>query len=198
MEIAVCTLATSETDSYSQYTNENKKGYCERNGYDLIIETESLDTDLPVPWTKIKVLQKAIQIDKYDFVVWMDADLWIFNMDLKLENLFDNEHLLFISKDKAGPNSGVFAMKVCKESVDILNDWYDRTEFIEHQWWENAAVHQWYNEGVNRLVVKLIDKTIWNSYLNEKTSETNICHLAGATLKERENFFAGCASGDII
>ena len=57
-------------------TIANKVYYCVKWKIDLIIQLKSMDEERPVPWTKIKVLQKYLP--NYEWIVQMDAG-FLFN-----------------------------------------------------------------------------------------------------------------------
>jgi hypothetical protein len=190
--IALTTLSTPEIQSYSDLTNLNKKEYCKKRGYDFCPVFEKLD-DRPPHWSKFLIMHRLM--DSYKgFVVWMDADMWIFNMKLKLESLFDDKHLLFISEDFNGINAGIFAMPCCIESQSLLIDWYKRDKWVGHCWQDQAAMMEWIDEG-NHNKVEIVDKLIWNSYQSEKNAETNIIHLPAMSTQDRLDYFIACYKG---
>ena len=137
----ICTVIIGE--KYSSIVNEcsnSLKKYCEKWNISLIVQSESLDHSRPLAWTKIPLLQK--HLNDYDVLFWIDADIMIMNDEWSLD-----ERLLFMSKDMlialTDPtiiNSGSFAIRNTKFSHDFLQEIYDQTQFIDHDWWENKAL----------------------------------------------------------
>lgn len=75
-----------------KYAKQNLEEYCTLNGYDFIYETEETlngvyDGLRDPPWYKIKLILKTLE--NYDYVVWEDADSFIFDYNKKLEYFID-------------------------------------------------------------------------------------------------------------
>ena len=67
---------------------ESKRAYAKRHGYTFLEGGEDVwDRKKPIPWSKIRFIQKYL--DDYDFLFWCDADVILTNPDLRLE-----DHLL--------------------------------------------------------------------------------------------------------
>ena len=107
-------------------------------------------------------------------------------MDLKLEKLIDKKHSLFICEDKEGINTGFFIVPCRLSTFDILQDWYNRTEFIDHVWWDNKAAHEWAKETTEK--IKILPKYM-NHYIDEVNDQTKIIHMAGCTNNHRAGYF---------
>jgi hypothetical protein len=91
--------------------------YAELNNYSYIFETFNLNNsyeweDLINDETnlfKLKCYFKRYELlekyfNEFDYLVWLDSDIVINNPNIKIENLIDNEHNLFLCAD-----SGIFA-----------------------------------------------------------------------------------------
>jgi hypothetical protein len=126
---------------------ESKRSYCARHGYEYIqAEEESWDRTRPIAWSKVKVWKKyAAMKDKYDYIWISDADVYITNLNLKLEDhvlplLPDNKDLLLTYDSCQHVNSGNMILRTGEWAVDFCQRVWDQTEFIYHIWWENAAI----------------------------------------------------------
>jgi len=76
MNIAIITLGTNNIESYTKFTFSINKRYAENNNYKFIKYDDVLDNTRPPAWSKILALQN--NINKYDWLLWIDADA-IFN-----------------------------------------------------------------------------------------------------------------------
>lgn len=142
-DIAVVTLAVG--DQYQKVVQpgiDNKRDYCHEHGYDFICATESLDKSRPVAWSKILLVQKALENPSYKWVFWSDAESLITNKALTVEDIIDEKYCFIISFDKVSNsvNSGQFLIKNCPEAKEFLNRVYAHKEFIQQVQGENQAI----------------------------------------------------------
>tara|TARA_Y100000588_G_scaffold24072_2_gene24113 strand:+ start:5137 stop:5817 length:681 start_codon:yes stop_codon:yes gene_type:complete len=160
--ISLVTLATDNLP-YKEATVSNKKSYCEKHNYNFVLFSESLDEDRPAPWGKIKALQKTLDDVSTHWAVWIDADAFIMNDEIKLESIIDDEYDLIIAVDCFTINTGVFLLKNTKNSKHFLKEVYEKNWAINHPWWEQAAIIEYINEP-NSLKVKTITQKDINAY----------------------------------
>lgn len=160
-DIAVVTMAIGkEYNNTVKSSIENKRRYCKRHGYDFICIKKSLDKNRPIPWSKIRLLLKILKTKKYKWLFWTDADSLIMNFNIKLEELIDNNFDFIVSGDNNTvdpkdldlkkwkdnffliPNiiTGEFLLKNSKWSENFLTSCYQKTEFINHNWWEQGSI----------------------------------------------------------
>lgn len=118
----------------------SKERYCALHGYDFICFPEMLDLSRLPPWQKIKAVEQALQ--QYDWILWSDADSIIMNEEISLEDLIDEEYSFIICFDEVSHvvNSGQFLIKNEDKSFDFLDRVYSKQEYLNHPWWENAAI----------------------------------------------------------
>jgi hypothetical protein len=126
---------------------ESKRAYCARHGYEYIqAEEESWDRTRSIAWSKVKVWKKyAAMKDKYDYIWISDADVYITNLNLKLEDhvlplLPDNKDLLLTYDSCQHVNSGNMILRTGDWAVDFCQRVWDQEQFLCHIWWENAAI----------------------------------------------------------
>jgi galactosyl transferase GMA12/MNN10 family len=165
----------------------SKHRYCKSNKYDLIIGRESLDDSRPIPWTKILLIENYLK--NYDWIFWSDADSIVMNPKIKLKHIIDNDYDLILTRDLNDLNTGQFLIKNCKWSRDFLKRVYARTEFINHIWWEQAAIiDELKNNPSDMKHVKIVPQRVMNSYCREVTNDDHsstyqegdfIIHFAG-------------------
>lgn len=104
MKFAVLTSYDSSFESLCSYTNPIKEEYCLRHGYDFI--ARKIDSDVHPTWVRFHLLHDLFEV--YDWIMWMDADAFITNPEIKLESLVGPNDDLIISLDIHGLNTGVF------------------------------------------------------------------------------------------
>jgi len=181
MKIGVCTLNTPEIWDYAQYTCKNVENYCKCHQYDFITRNNSLDKSRHPAWSKIKLLQKNIQ--KYDWLMWIDADAIITNYNIKIEDLIDEDYEMIISKEDGDKkyfntiNSGVFLVKNTNWIINFLAFWYD-TQNPNCWCWEQAVLNNLYcsTDGIKQKI-KIIPRKSMNSVLSTFIEGDFILHF---------------------
>ena len=141
MNIGILTFYIGE-----KFINDTKYGrrvlvdYCKRHNYDFIDDSSiSKDHDREVQWSKILMIQKYLKDENcYDYLVWIDADIFIMNSDITIESiiirLMNNKHIMY-SKDFGGwVNNGVIFIKNTKEALDyFIESWNHVTQICREQ-----------------------------------------------------------------
>jgi hypothetical protein len=158
---------------------DSKKKYCERNGYECIIGGEQFwDRERPIPWSKIPFLLNVLgKSNEGELVFMSDADVYMTNMDLKLEThvaplLPDGKDLLMTIDSCGHINDGNILIRNTEWSRNFWKRVYEQTELMYHPWWENAAV------------IKLLEL---NPSDLAKTEITNKCRIFNAYIQGLPN-----------
>lgn len=142
MRFAICSLALG--DEYKKTVSlctQSQEAYALRHGYTRIIDESVYDAGRPFPWSKILLVQKYLA--DYDFLVWMDADVLVTNPEIKIEvflSMMKPGAFMFLGHDFQNLNTGVFVMRNCPLAHEFLIDVWNKTEYIHHIWWEQAAI----------------------------------------------------------
>lgn len=146
--IAVITLAIGE--DYRKALSkalESKRAYCEKHGYTYIeLHEESWRRDRPISWSKVPICQEyASKSNEFDYIWISDADVYITNPELKLEDhvlpLFPADKDMLLTYDSCGHvNAGSIVLKPCAWAVDFYKRLWEQEDCIYHIWWENAAL----------------------------------------------------------
>jgi hypothetical protein len=140
--VGICSFAVGEQyRSHVQKCIISLEKYCSKWNIPLLTCEESLDLTRPIPWSKIKLLQK--HLDSFDVLYWIDADILITKPEHSLDErliFLTRNHDLLISHDFNTLNSGSFAVRNTPWVKTFLEEIYSRTEFIHHFWWENMAL----------------------------------------------------------
>jgi len=166
--ICLCTLFTPEIKNYATETTLLKEDYCTQHGYDFAWATDKLD-DRPPQWSKILIMLDRIEIPRYDWVVWMDADSIIMNFDIKWHEVIKQhsafEDEMLIESDDNGLNTGVFAVRASAYMYQVFTHLYSMDQFINHKWFEQGAVHHLFETDKQfRDHVKIVQRRTFNSY----------------------------------
>jgi hypothetical protein len=177
MKIALISLGTKNIADIRDIGFSNKKQYCNKYGYDFIGYDAVLDTSRPASWSKILAIQE--HIDKYDWIMWIDADAAIINNNIKVEDIVDNNFELLLSKDEVNINMGVFFLKSCAWSKFFLNVVYSLDRYVDDTFWEQAAVISLLPNNGYIKHFKFINKCIINSYPNDVNEKSMVIHCPG-------------------
>lgn len=186
MNLALISLNTPNIEQYASISVKTIEKYAELWNIDTHIYKHTLDSTREPPWSKIIALKNHLK--DYDWLMWIDADAIIVKYDNFHDIVNNNDKLFLFTKDENGINSGVFFIRNSEESYLYLEKIYDSTEFINHIWWEQAAIHHLVNtDEAFRNSIGYIDKDIYNSY--EITENSSILHLPARTTEYRSKVF---------
>lgn len=156
MRIAIISIAIGDkyidAIKYGMLSLEN---YSIKNKYDLFYDND-YDKSRLIYWAKVKSLIKYIDTDKYDYVVWIDADTIIMNDNIKLEDIItkymsENIHTLMCMDNGLKYNTGVWFLKSSEYSKNILELIYNQEQFLTTRMPEQDAFEFIYNNNMNEL-----------------------------------------------
>jgi hypothetical protein len=175
--------------------------FARRHGYDLHLYDEPLDGSRPVPWSKVVALERLQ--DRYDLLLWLDADLMIVDGRQDIAGELEDGRFLYlvehVTKEGRMPNSGVMMLRTGDDSSLFLREVWAQEDLIQHTWWENAAICRLLGYGLDppRLVeptawlsrTKLISGR-WNSIHDAPAHGARVRHYPGYALHTRAAFMA--------
>ena len=124
-KVLVTTSCSDEFWPLIDLTLENKKDYCSRHGYDLMIRKHSTGFTC---WERIEHMIEAIRVVGSDGVVlWMGADTLFSNLTIPVELYFNNyPGPVHICRDVNGTNNDVLilenTMPIVKEILTSVNN----------------------------------------------------------------------------
>lgn len=179
MTFTVATLHTPNIRDIGEFTAANKAAYCHRHGYRFVVETDRLGPAFarPASWSKILLVRR--ELEAADWVLWTDADAMIVNPAVRLESLADPDADFVIAKDRNGINAGVFLLRSCPAAFKFLDRVWSETSFIDHYWWEQAAIMYVLDTGAHGLRVKHPPKGAMNAYPEDYRPGDFIIHTPG-------------------
>jgi galactosyl transferase GMA12/MNN10 family len=142
MKIGVITATDVRYGRVDKITCPVNSRYCQDHGYEwtpmLLTEERSWAETV---WQKIPILRKWLE--RYDWLMWIDADAMVMNHRIKIERLLGDagDRDLVISSDLHGLNAGVFILRDSEWSRKFLED-VDalKPEFLSHKYPEQEAM----------------------------------------------------------
>lgn len=193
----ICILSLYLGDKYKRITEPShlsKKWYSKKHNYDYKFDDEDFyDNTRPKPWSKINQILKYI--DKYEYVVWIDADALIMNSDVKLEYIIENymkDNLIMMAQDWICINSGVMFLKKSDKVIEFFKKVYSQEQFINSPCWEQDSIKylidtNWENCNSYINILPIYQQTIFNSFHYNYDINNFILHLAGCWKNDVES-----------
>lgn len=128
LKIAIVTCENRD-DTYIKIHDDNFTKYCDRHNYTYIrCHNEPLDIKLPVYWYKIAFVNKILKENKYDYVLWVDSDTLVTNMNIKIEDIVKSNKDIYIANEIDGGiltkvlNAGIFMIRNSKIGNEFLDE----------------------------------------------------------------------------
>jgi len=186
---------------YSDMAKEINLKYCNDNKYDFIYDNTRRLSDRKPHWERIPLIQKILDENNYDYVVWIDSDAF-FRLDnsILLEDIITkyNKDIIFsadvfsafqkkrgIKEHSSFINSGIFILKNTMNVKKILNFWSGEECFNKRidQFQDQGCIR--YSHKINIYDLKNISVILPVGILqsfdpnNKKYNDSLIIHLAG-------------------
>ena len=188
MKIGLCSLSIGEKyKEKTKWTTINKKNYCLRHGYTFIDDESIWDKSKPIPWSKIILLLKYLA--DFDYIVWIDADILIMNMEIKIETFIKRYpgYDQITGSDWKMQNTGVWIIKNTEFSKRFLeNVWsnvYDEKSDPRERymnWEQGSVIHLMDNNVLNcKEKIKVTYPEEMNSYWFNYFPGHFVLHFAG-------------------
>ena len=140
MTRALATIGTGPMEPVLCQALRTFMPYARRHGYEVRIGSGESD-GRPAAWAKLLFLERLLR--DYDEVLWLDADVVILDPseDLAAYVPLESYQALVQTRveDMAWVNTGVWYVRADERTSRFLRAVWERTEFIDHIWWENAA-----------------------------------------------------------
>ena len=148
MSVTILTLVIGE--DYRTGLREalhSKVDYAAKQGYTYIQGGEEhWDRDRPIPWSKIPFVLAVMKSLPEGALLWLsDADVYITNPTIRLEDcmvpLLPANKDLLMTLDACGHiNSGNILFRNTAWMRAFWEKVWQRTDYLYHVWWENAAM----------------------------------------------------------
>jgi hypothetical protein len=140
----LCSIGAGPHEELLTVSGETFGVYARRHSYELCLSNTLLADDRPAPWSKIKLIQTLLR--EHDIVLWIDADAAVCDASIDIATLLDRHDLMGLVAHATPegvdriPNSGVWLLKRHPQTHSFLQNVWECTQYLDHKWWENAAV----------------------------------------------------------
>ncbi len=211
MRKVICSFGEGDHKNFLKLSSVTFKDYASRFNYELELHYQGSKNQRPAAWGKIELIRNLLAF--YDLVLWIDADaIFVNTSGGDIADEIESNKLIYLVQHRiAGekiPNTGVLMLLKSSISLKLLDDIWKATQFIEHPWWENAAliyllgykidlrgyeIRPTFSEENSPYLpyIKFLDKK-WNSILADSSSQPQIKHFAGRTNQERSLLLQNC------
>ena len=151
-------LITSYDKNYCEIgdnTSGTIKKYAELYNYQFEV-VKMPETGRPYAWNKIKILIDEIKKNKFDYLLWIDADAFFNNFSINISQEIDDKSEIYLVKHFTEVhkgsiyentkltilriNTGVMLIKVSDFNFNFLQKVWANEKYINHTWWEQAAI----------------------------------------------------------
>lgn len=201
--ICVFTWYDDNIKEYADITSIINKKYCENNNYDYIVDNKRRLPDRHPSWERFPLFLKLLKSNKYDYIVWIDADA-CFRLDNSNSDLLNdiinkniNKDIIFsydIDSDEI--NNGFIIIKnteYSKKFCDkiISNKSQKCVEYYNKQNWEQECVRYLHNNNIDKLKEHsiILPFELIQSFNKNENKNSLIIHYAGRNKDERINVF---------
>jgi hypothetical protein len=193
----VCSIGAGAHEELLAVSGETFRIFAERHGYDLDLRHELLAPERPPAWSKLPLFRELL--DRYDLVVWIDADAAVVDPTLDIADELGRRDLIGVVAHhydgQVIPNCGVWVLRRHRRVRALLDTLWAHEDLVDHKWWENAAllVELGYSiEPEVRLVrpTRLARRTCfldraWNSIAVDPQPRPRINHYPGRSQAHR-------------
>jgi hypothetical protein len=185
---AIATLYTPEYAKLGKFTARALRAYAKRRGYDAIVGTASLDATRPPAWSKLVLVERYLRTNPAcTWLMWIDADAVIANPEKRLEDLVDESIDFLAAEDRSACviNTGVFLVRNCSATLDLLRRAYAKVQYIHHPWWEQLALAEALRECGDTVRARVVRRRLLNALPEEYQKGDFIVHYAGSSLETK-------------
>jgi hypothetical protein len=193
----LCTIATGPHEELFELSGPSFEIFADRHGYDLAVRRVLTAPDRAPSWNKLPFFLELFH--EYDLVVWVDADASIVDPRSDIADELGPDDLMgVVAHEYDGqviPNCGVWVLRRDDGVREFVERVWNRTEFLDHRWWENAAFLDELGYSVDPRVdlvrptpmlrrTRFIDRS-WNSIRVDEARHPRINHYPGRSQTHR-------------
>jgi len=193
----LCSIGAGPHQELLDISGQTFALFAARHGYQLDLRRELMTTDRPPSWSRILLFQELFRT--YDTVLWIDADAAIVDPTLDIADELGRRDLMgMVAHEYDGqaiPNCGVWLLRNHRLTRRFLDAVWNHTEYVDHDWWENAAVLDELGYSVAPRVEVVRDSRLrsrvvhvdrgWNSILADPAPHPRINHYPGRSREYR-------------
>jgi hypothetical protein len=196
---ALCTIATGAHRDLFEVARPGFERFAAAHRYEpIVVYEDDISAGRAAAWGKVRLLRRLL--DTHDRVVWVDSDAVIVDPSGDIFAGVDRRTpLSLVVHHYDGlevPNTGVLTLVSCRWSKRLLDRLWAAERFVNHKWWENAAMIELLGYEVDeprrstrrasadsRRVSEL--DLSWNSIPADPSPKPRIVHFPGMTQAER-------------
>jgi hypothetical protein len=199
MRKVLCSIGAGPHAELLAVTAKTFRTFADLHGYELDLRSEALPEDRPASWARIPLIQSLLK--RFDLVLWIDADAAIVDASLDISEQLGKRDVMGMvahrTPESRGPipNCGVWVVRAHRMSSRLLANAWEQTQYINHKWWENAAVMDQLGYELDP-EVRLVNPTSvyrhtrflsneWNSVPIDPATSPRIVHFPGLPVAER-------------
>ncbi len=212
--ISFITRASPEIDEYASYSLLSNILYMKLHDYGYIIE-ENIDNsskfkdDYEYYRKLAPILESLIDTstsyptvtNQCDYLVWIDADVVILDVNFKIENIinkFPKANIIMSADVSAIANTGFIIIKNNKWSINFLHNWYNqrlKTNYISDQNGFEIVYNINYNSTKDKIVILPPDAINSDAPpMSRQRDHNQILHLASEHNYLRKSIFYKAAT----
>lgn len=137
----LCSIGAGPHEELLGYAAPTFEDYAQRHDYEVVLETKVVGLGArPVSWAKLALIRDLL--DEHEVVVWIDADAVIVDPtdDIARPGRAPIDLVSHRVDGADVPNAGVMVVRRSPAAVRLIERVWERTEYLHHRWWENAAL----------------------------------------------------------
>jgi hypothetical protein len=97
-KVALVTLFDKGYSHLAEHSESNFKNYCDKHNIDFICYDDVIDKTRPPHWSKIDAV--LMNIEKYDWVWWLDIDSLIMDSEFDVRNILDKNYDMIFTRSE--------------------------------------------------------------------------------------------------
>jgi len=195
----LCSLGTGPHADLLAVSVHTLEEYAARHGYELCVADGVQVSGRPPAWDKILLIQELLT--RFELVLWIDADAAVVDPSVDIAGMLGRRDLMALvahstpEGDVPIANCGVWLLRNHRMTRRFLDDVWAKTEYVDHKWWENAAVLDLLGYELEPKVrfgssTRMFRRTRflpveWNSISVDASPNPRIVHFPGLPLPDR-------------
>jgi glycosyl transferase family (putative galactosyltransferase) len=137
MRKVLCSIGAGPHAALLDVSEPTFRAYADAHGYELVTTREA-DPARPPAWAKVALLRELL--DTYDLALWIDADAVIVDGREDIAAELRPDAQLGLVRHGDVPNTGVMVWRSGDFARSLLDRMWAAKRFLNHPWWENAAL----------------------------------------------------------
>lgn len=199
MRKALATIGTGPMRGILDLALPSFHRLADAHGYDVVIGSRNYAEDRPLAWGKV-ALSRAL-LAHYDVVLWLDADTVVQRTDIDPLSLVPADAFQAMVQhdgdNSITPNTGVWLLRSGEVSDAFLDAVWSKTEYLNHPFWENAAVLDLLGYSFYPDVSRPVRNSPWLGGTHFLGEEWNVhTMLRGGHSRGHIKHYAGCSNGE--